>query len=323
MKHVANHSYVLGMDVGGTNTLFGVVDTEGNILARDSVHTKEYADINNYVSEIASRIKRMMQDFGGVSCFNGMGIGAPNGNVFTGYLDYAPNLPWGKAVPLVKLFHEALDGLPVKIDNDANAATIGEMTYGAARDMKNFIMLTLGTGVGSGIVIDGNLVYGSHGKAGELGHVIVRPNGRPCGCGRNGCLETYVSATGVARTAKECLSRGVTVDSLLSKIDSDNITSKDVYDAALQGDPIAKDIFDRTGQVLGEAIASFVNFSDPEAIILFGGLTSAGELLMKPIKESLQKNILFVYEGGVKIIFSHLKGSDAAILGAASLGWLL
>lgn len=234
-----------------------------------------------------------------------------------------PNLPWGKAVPLVKLFHEALDGLPVKIDNDANAATIGEMTYGAARDMKNFIMLTLGTGVGSGIVIDGNLVYGSHGKAGELGHVIVRPNGRPCGCGRNGCLETYVSATGVARTAKECLSRGVAVDSLLSKIDSDNITSKDVYDAALQGDPIAKDIFDRTGQVLGEAIASFVNFSDPEAIILFGGLTSAGELLMKPIKESLQKNILFVYEGGVKIIFSHLKGSDAAILGAASLGWLL
>lgn len=313
--------YVIGMDLGGTNTVFGVVDKVGNVLSRDCVPTKEYSDINSYVARIAFRIKKMMNQFGGQEKFRGFGIGAPNGNVFTGYLDYAPNLPWGKAVPMAKLFSEALDGLPVTIDNDANAATIGEMTYGAARGMKDFIMLTLGTGVGSGVVVDGKLVYGNHGKAGELGHVIVRQNGRSCGCGRSGCLETYVSATGVVRTAKECLSNGEGEGSILSTLDIDKLTSKDVYDAAIQGDKTAVEIFNKTGAVLGEALASFVNFSDPEAIILFGGLTYAGELLMRPIRESFEKNLLFVYEGGVKILFSHLHGADAAILGAASLGW--
>ena len=214
-------------------------------------------------------------------------------------------------------------GIPVKLTNDANAAAVGEMTYGAARGMKNFIMITLGTGVGSGIVVGGYVLYGHDGFAGELGHVtMVRNNGRICGCGKTGCLESYASATGVARTARELIE---TTDkkSLLRNIPAESITSKDVFEAAQQGDELAKDIFDYTGKMLGEAFADFVAFSSPEAIVLFGGLTKSGDLIMKPIVESLNHNLMPLWKGKIKVLFSQLKESDAAILGASALAWEL
>ena len=230
------------------------------------------------------------------------------------------NLPWPTPIPLADLVSEKF-GIPVTITNDANAAAIGEMTYGAARGLKDFIMITLGTGVGSGIVINGQLVYGHDGNAGELGHVVIkRNNGRLCGCGRTGCLEAYCSATGVARTAREFL-EARTEPSLLRNLPIEEITSKDVYDAAVAGDQLAKDIFEFTGTLLGEAFADFITFSSPEAIILFGGLAKSGDLLMNPIKNSLDKNILKVFKGKTKILLSELKESDAAVLGASSLGW--
>ena len=247
----------------------------------------------------------MIDQAGGVDKIKGIGVGAPNGNFFNGCIEFAPNLPWKGKIPLAQLISEKVGGVPVALTNDANAAAIGEMTYGAARGMKDFIVITLGTGVGSGIVIGGNLVYGHDGFAGELGHVIMRRNnGRPCGCGRQGCLEAYASATGVARTAREFLEIRKD-DSLLRELDPDEITSKDVYDAAMKN----------------EAFADFVAFSSPEAIILFGGLTKAGDLIMNPIKRSMEKNMLKVFEGKTKLLFSQLKESDAAVLGASALGW--
>ncbi len=232
----------------------------------------------------------------------------------------APNLPWKGRIPLAELLKEAF-GVPVALTNDANAAAIGEMTYGVARGMKDFIMITLGTGVGSGIVVNGQLVYGHDGFAGELGHVIVKPsNGRMCGCGRTGCLEAYCSATGVARTAREFLETR-TDKSLLRNLPIEGITSKDVYDAAVQGDKLAKEIFEYTGKIMGEAFANFIAFSSPEAIILFGGLSRSGELLMKPIKEAMDRNTLNIYKGKTKLLLSELKESDAAVLGASALGW--
>lgn len=314
-------SYVVGVDIGGTNTVFGVVDARGTILYSGSIKTSKYPDVNDYVAELAKSLEGVITQAGGVEAIKGIGVGAPNGNYYSGCIDFAANLPWkGQQIPLAQMIQEAT-GIPVTLTNDANAAAIGEMTYGAARGMKDFIVITLGTGVGSGIVTGGQLIYGHDGFAGELGHVIMRRNnGRICGCGRHGCLETYTSATGVARTAREYLEIRKD-ESLLRAIDPENITSKDVYDAAVKGDALAQEIFKFTGNILGEAFADFISFSSPEAIILFGGLTKAGNLILDPIKESLDKNVLQVFAGKTKLLFSELKESDAAVLGASALGW--
>lgn len=313
--------YVLGIDIGGTNSVFGVVDARGTIMYSGSIKTGKYSDVNDYVAELAKGLNLVIDQAGGKDKIKGIGVGAPNGNYFNGCIEFAPNLPWKGKIPLAQLISEATGGIPVALTNDANAAAIGEMTYGVARGMKDFIVITLGTGVGSGIVIGGNLVYGHDGFAGELGHVIMRRhNGRLCGCGRHGCLEAYASATGVARTAREYLEIRKE-DSLLRELNTEEITSKDVFDAAIKGDKIALEIFEATGTILGEAIADFVAFSSPEAIILFGGLTKAGDLIMNPIKAAMDKNMLKVFEGKTKLLFSQLKESDAAVLGASALGW--
>ena len=312
--------YVVGMDIGGTNTVFGIVDQRGNVLATDSVKTQSYAKIEEYVEAVSSRLLPLIESVGGVEKIKGMGVGAPNGNFYNGTIEFAPNLPWKGVIPLAALFEEAI-GVPTALTNDANAAAIGEMTYGAARGMKDFIMITLGTGVGSGIVINGQLVYGHDGFAGELGHVVVRrENGRACGCGRKGCLETYCSATGVARTAREFLVARPE-PSLLRDIPAEEIVSKDVYDAAVKGDKLALDIFEFTGRILGEALSDFIAFSSPEAIVLFGGLAKSGDYIMKPIKKALDENVLKIYEGKTKLLVSELKDADAAVLGASALGW--
>ena len=312
--------YVVGMDIGGTNTVFGIVDQRGNVLATDSVKTQSYAKIEEYVEAVTGKLLPLIESVGGVEKIKGMGVGAPNGNYYNGTIEFAPNLPWKGVIPLAALFEEKI-GVPTALTNDANAAAIGEMTYGAARGMKDFIMITLGTGVGSGIVINGQLVYGHDGFAGELGHVVVRrENGRACGCGRKGCLETYCSATGVARTAREFLVARPE-PSLLREIPAEDIVSKDVYDAAVKGDKLALDIFEFTGQILGEALSDFIAFSSPEAIVLFGGLAKSGDYIMKPIKKALDENILKIYEGKTKLLVSELKDADAAVLGASALGW--
>ncbi|MDR2119468.1 MAG: ROK family protein [Tannerella sp.] len=312
--------YVIGIDLGGTNTVFGVVDARGTILYNGSIRTGEYGEVEAYVSALAKSLKGIIAQAGGREQIKGIGVGAPNGNYFTGCIDFAANLPWKNKIPLARMISDST-GIPVALTNDANAAAIGEMTYGAARGMKDFIVITLGTGVGSGIVVGGNLVYGHDGFAGELGHIIVRrENGRLCGCGRYGCLETYTSATGVARTAKELLIQR-TDDSLLRKLEPERITSKDVYEAAVAGDKLSVEIFEMTGEILGEAFADFIAFSSPEAIILFGGLARAGDLLMNPIRRSLDKHVLKVFAGKTKLLFSELKESDAAVLGASALGW--
>ena len=314
--------YVVGIDIGGTNTVFGVVDARGTILYSSSIKTGKYTDVDDYVSELANGLKLVIDQAGGVDKIKGIGVGAPNGNFFNGCIEFAPNLPWKGKIPLAQLISEKLGGVPVALTNDANAAAIGEMTYGAARGMKDFIMITLGTGVGSGIVINGQMVYGHDGFAGELGHVIARRDGRICGCGRKGCLETYCSATGVARTAREFLAAR-TDASLLRNIPAESITSKDVYDAAVQGDKLAQEIFEFTGNILGEALADAIAFSSPEAIVLFGGLAKSGDYIMKPIMKSIDDNVLNIYKGKTKLLVSELKDSDAAVLGASALAWEL
>ena len=312
--------YVVGIDIGGTNTVFGVVDARGTILYSGSIKTGKYVEIDDYVTALANGLMSVIDQAGGTDMIKGIGVGAPNGNFFNGCIEFAPNLPWKNKVPLAQLISEKV-GVPVALTNDANAAAIGEMTYGAARGMKDFIMITLGTGVGSGIVINGQLVYGHDGFAGELGHVVVRrENGRACGCGRKGCLETYCSATGVARTAREFLVARPE-PSLLRDIPAEEIVSKDVYDAAVKGDKLALDIFEFTGRILGEALSDFIAFSSPEAIVLFGGLAKSGDYIMKPIKKALDENILKIYEGKTKLLVSELKDADAAVLGASALGW--
>ncbi len=312
--------YVVGIDIGGTNTVFGIVDARGNVIASSSIKTGKFADVNDYVADLKTALTSLLEAHDAVDKIAGIGVGAPNGNYFSGCIENPPNLPWKGKIPFAHLLHEAF-GVPVALTNDANAAAIGEMTYGVARGMKDFIMITLGTGVGSGIVVNGQLVYGHDGFAGELGHVIVKPsNGRMCGCGRSGCLEAYCSATGVARTAREFLEIR-TDPSRLRDIPVEEITSKDVYDAAVLGDKLAKEIFQYTGEIMGRAFANFVAFSSPEAIILFGGLARSGELLMKPIKESMDRNMLNVFKGKTKLLLSELKESDAAVLGASALGW--
>ena len=245
--------YAIGIDIGGTNTVFGVVDKRGHIIAQGSIKTAAHKEINEYVTNLSSALQEVIDQVGGADNIKGIGVGAPNGNFFTGCIEFAPNLPWKGLIPLAQMLSDRIK-VPVSLTNDANAAAIGEMTYGAARGMKDFIVITLGTGVGSGIVVNGQLVYGHDGFAGELGHTTIRrTNGRLCGCGRKGCLETYTSATGVARTAKEFLTSRKD-ESILRNVNIDEITSKDVAEAAQQGDTLAKEIFEYTGQILGEAL---------------------------------------------------------------------
>lgn len=313
--------YVVGIDIGGTNTVFGIVDARGVVLASSSIKTRKQPTVEAYIDELHTEMMKLLEANDAVDKIHGIGIGAPNANYYTGMIEQGVNLPWPTPIPLARLVSEKF-GIPVSVTNDANAAAIGEMTYGAARGLRDFIMITLGTGVGSGIVINGQLVYGHDGFAGELGHVIVkRNNGRLCGCGRRGCLETYCSATGVAQTAREFLEARQGEESLLRNIPADEITSKDVYDAAVAGDKLAKDVFEFTGDLLGASLADFTVFSAPEAFILFGGLSKSGELIMKPLRESLERNLMSLWKGKIKVLLSELKEADAAVLGASALGW--
>lgn len=321
MEQNIEKPYVIGLDMGGTNSVFGIVDQRGTIKAQTVIKTKAYPDVNDYVKAAVEALQPALDLVGGIQNIKGMGIGAPNGNYYTGNIEYAANLLWQGIVPIAQLFEEAL-GIPCRVTNDANAAAMGEMTYGVARGMKNFIMITLGTGVGSGIVVDGKVVYGSDGFAGELGHFVVdhTPSGRPCGCGRSGCLETYCSATGVARTAREVLEKSA-VDSPLRKLDPGSITSFDVFQAAEQGDPVALEIFEFTGSLLGRTCADFTTFNTPEAFVFFGGLTKAGDYLMRPLRKAFEENVLHLFRGKTQLLISGLNGSEAAVLGASALGW--
>jgi len=310
----------IGIDIGGTGTKFGIVDKEGNVLFSSDMSTRGFDTIEAFIEELHKKVQPLIDNVGGTGRIRGIGVGAPNGNFYTGTIEYAPNLPWKGIIPLAKLIQDEFK-LPVIVTNDANAAALGEMKYGAAKDMNDFIMITLGTGVGSGIVANGNLIYGHDGFAGELGHVIVIPDGRNHeGTSKKGSLESYASATGVRNTAIELLENSNT-PSLLRAIPKEELDSKKVYDAAMAGDQLAKDIFDYTGKILGLALANFVMFSSPSAIILFGGLTKAGDLILKPTREHMEANLIQVFQNKVKILVSHLKESDAAILGASALAW--
>ncbi len=310
----------IGIDIGGTGTKFGIVDRVGNVLFSSEISTRKHSDVNSFIDELYTELSKLIDNVGGIGRIKGIGVGAPNGNYYTGTIEYAPNLPWKGIIPLARMMEDKFK-IPVVLTNDANAAAIGEMMYGAAQGMKDFIMITLGTGVGSGIVANGKLVYGHDGFAGELGHTTIIPNGRLHeGTGKRGSLESYASATGVRLTTLEILEKSTEPSSLRS-VPSDQIDSKKVYEAAISGDALAKEIFESTGTILGAALANFVMFSSPEAIILFGGLTKAGDLILKPTRESMEANLIQIFQNKVKILVSHLKESDAAILGASALAW--
>jgi glucokinase len=313
-------SLAIGIDIGGTGTKYGIVDRNGNVLFSGEMSTRGHTQLESFIDELHANLLVLIDKAGGSGRMRGIGVGAPNGNYYSGTVEYAPNLPWKGILPLAKLIQNRFQ-LPAILTNDANAAAIGEMMYGAAKGMKDFIMITLGTGVGSGIVANGKLIYGHDGFAGELGHTIIIPNGRYHeGTGKNGSLESYASATGVKLTAIEMLEQHPE-ESLLRSEPRETLDSLKVYNAAIQGDKLAKDIFDFTGKVLGMALANFVMFSSPEAIILFGGLTKAGDLILKPTRENMESNLIQVFQNKVKILISHLKESDAAILGASALVW--
>lgn len=313
--------YAIGIDVGGTNTKFGVVNRKGEILIQDRIKTNEKENVEGFIEVLAEKLQPMIDQFGGPEAFVGIGMGAPNANYYQGTIEYAANLKWKGIIPMAEILEEKFK-IPAKLTNDANAAAVGEMQYGVAKGMKNFITITLGTGVGSGIIIDGKIVLGHNGFAGELGHVIVRNGGRPHkGTGLNGSLEAYASATGVRDTAIELLQETQHSPSLLENYPINELTSETVFKCAEQGDSLANEVFEFTGQVLGEALATFVLFSAPEAIVLFGGLTKAGDLIMKPTRQAMEDNLLQVFKNQVKIIFSDLKEADAAILGASALVW--
>ena len=315
--------YVIGLDLGGTNSVFGIVDARGEIKATTAIKTGGYTNVEDYVKASVEALQPIIEQVGGIEKIKAMGIGAPNGNYYNGTIEFAPNLAWAKngVVPLAKLFSDQL-GVPVALTNDANAAAIGEMVYGVARGMKNFIVITLGTGGGSGIVVNGQLLYGHDGFAGELGHVIMvrGAEGRSCGCGRTGCLEAYCSATGVARTARELLAK-TDRPSLLRDMNPEDITSLDVSIAAGKGDELAKEIYEFTGNMLGEACADFAAFSSPEAFIFFGGMVKAGDLIMEPIKRSYNEHVMNIFKNKAQFLISGLDGASAAVLGASAIGW--
>ena len=313
-------SLVIGLDLGGTNSVFGVVDSKGEIIATTSIKTQAYPSVDQYIMESVKAIKQIAEQVGGMEKIRAMGIGAPCGNYYKGTIEHAANLVWAKGiVPLANMFVNEL-GIPVVVTNDAKAAAMGEMKYGVAVGMNNFVELTLGTGVGSGIVANGQLIYGFDGFAGELGHMIVEPDGRPCGCGRKGCLETYCSATGVVRTAIAMLEESPEATSLRD-IATDKLTSYEVYKSAMAGDTMAQEVFKQTGRRIGIACANIATFLSPEAFIFFGGLAQAGELLLRPIEEAYNENVLSLYKGKARFLMSGLDGAKAAILGASAIAW--
>ena len=314
-------TYSLGIDIGGTTTKFGIVNAKGEIIAQDRIPTNEHEVVEDFIEDLYIKLMPMIDKVGGTKNFIGIGVGAPNGNIYSGTIEYAPNLKWKGIIPIADLMEKKF-GLPTKLTNDANAAAVGEMMYGCTKNMKHFITITLGTGVGSGIVIDGKIVVGHDGFAGELGHTIIRPGGRPHkSTGMLGSLEAYASATGVRETAIELLTQHPEQESLLRNYTINELTSEAVYDCAMQGDNIANHIFEFTGQILGESLANFVMFSSPEAIVLFGGLTKAGALLLNPTRKHMEANLLPIFQNKVKLLFSELKEADAAILGASALIW--
>ncbi len=313
--------YAIGIDVGGTTTKFGIVNRKGGIQEQDRIPSNEHEVVEEFIDDLHEKLVPMIQRVGGLSKIAGIGMGAPNGNFYTGTIEYAPNLKWKGIIPIASLLEKKF-GLPAKLTNDANAAAMGEYMYGCARGIKHFITITLGTGVGSGIVIDGKILLGHDGFAGELGHTIIRPGGRlHKGTGMQGSLEAYASATGVRETAIEYLTEYPETESLLRNYTINELTSETVYECALQGDNIANRIFEFTGKILGESLANFIMFSSPEAIVLFGGLTKAGNLLLNPTRKSMEENLLPIFKNKVKLLFSELKEADAAILGASALVW--
>ena len=313
--------FAIGIDIGGTTTKFGIVNRKGEIIMQDRIPSNEHEVAEDFIGDLYKKLKPMIDSIGGNENFVGIGMGAPNGNFYSGTIEYAPNLKWKGIIPIADMMYKKF-GLHTKLTNDANAAAMGEYIFGCTKSIKHFITITLGTGVGSGIVIDGKIVLGHDGFAGELGHTIIRPGGRQHkGTGAFGSLEAYASATGVRETAIELLTQYPEQESLLRNYTINKLTSEAVFDCAMQGDNIANEIFEFTGQILGESLANFIMFSSPEAIVLFGGLTKAGDLLLKPTRKAMEANLLPIFQNKVKLLFSELKEADAAILGASSLVW--
>lgn len=308
--------YAIGIDIGGTNTDIGLVSPAGEVVARKNLPTAQYSDANQYADDLATTIRQLIDEQ--KVEVKGIGIGAPNGNFYTGCIENAPNLNMKGNIYLAKMMEERLH-LPAVITNDANAAAYGEIIYGGAKGMKDFIMFTLGTGVGSGIIVDGKLLYGHDGFAGELGHTIIFPDGRDCKCGRKGCLEQYTSAGGIRKTCLDMMAQDPYYDGVLSKVPAEEIDSKMIGDAANAGDELALRVFEYTGNILGLAMANAVAFSSPEAVFLMGGPVKAGKVLLDPVMKSFDRNILANYRGKVKVMVSQLKQNDVAILGAAAL----
>lgn len=320
MKRVA-----IGVDVGGTNTAIGVVNPEGNVMVKDNISTPSHGNIERYISDLADAIKELIKS---VKLLNkdldvlGIGIGAPNGNYYSGTIEYAPNLSFRGVVHFVKLLRTHFPEMSaLALTNDANAAAIGEMIYGGAKDMQNFVLFTLGTGVGSGLVVNGDLVYGHDGFAGEIGHTTLVPGGRMCGCTSLGHLEAYCSAPGMKRTAFELLAHYNATDSILANKSYNELDSKMIYEAAKEGDAVALEVFEKTGEWLGQGLADTVHHLSPQAVFLFGGPTAAGDYIFKPTKKHMEKHLLPIFKDKIKILPSELKPGDAAIVGASALVW--
>lgn len=309
----------LGVDIGGTNTKIGVIDDSGNVLAHSSFPTNAEENFNEFINRFEFEIDVLRTKINVSSDLLGVGIGAPNANFYTGRMEYPVNFNWGEMVPIVDAIQSLLN-VPTVITNDANAAAVGEMRFGAAKGMKDFVLITLGTGLGSGIVVDGKLVHGKHGLAGEMGHIVVRHDGRKCNCGNRGCLETYASATGIKRTVFKFMA-DMNGTSPLRDIAFHDMTAKMITEAALAGDGLASKSFIYTGEILGTKLADTVAYLNPEAIILSGGLTRAGDLLMKPTKEYMEKYMFPVFRGKIQLLTSTLDGANTAVLGAGALAW--
>lgn len=318
---MAKKQLAVGIDIGGTNTVFGLVDRNGTIISEGLIKTKEFEDIEVFVAALYEKINVHLRRLDNTIELLGYGLGAPMGNINNGTIEYPSNLPWKGIIPLAELFRRHTS-LPVTVTNDANAAAVGEMIYGGAKGMKNFVVITLGSGLGSGFVVDGKLVIGANGFAGEIGHTAIRPgaSNRMCGCGRKGCLETYVSASGIKRTVLKIMADSM-VESELREVSFNELNSKIIHDAALRGDPIALEAFEHTGRMLGFKLADVVAHTNPEAIFLFGGLALAKDLIFEPAREYMEEHLLSIYRGKVKLLPSQLSTQNAAVLGASSLVW--
>lgn len=309
----------IGIDIGGTNTKYGIVDREGNVLYHGSISTTQYEEFKDYFTGLAEALRTAIKAVPGDNKIIGVGVGAANGNYYKGTIERATNLKWKGIIPLADMFKEEFD-LPAIVTNDANAAAVGEMVYGAAKGMKDFVVITLGTGLGSGFVSNGQLLNGKHGIAGEVGHTSVNPAGRFCNCGKRGCLETYVSATGIKRTVYKLLADHLE-DSELRGISFDNLTTKMITESAVRGDVVALAAFEYTGRILGMKLAETVVHTDPEAIFLFGGLSLAGDLIFKPTIKHMEANLMPLFRGKIKVLPSGLQNQAAPIIGASSLVW--